>query len=141
MRTLCHDIGKKLNCGGHMTKLIRQEVGIFKSKNAINLEKIERLKDMEKVSSYIVSIDQILSFLPEIRIKAEHLDQVLNGNTLTKSVIETVPEKFESGTKFRILDRAGVPAAIVESLFDKQRYELTDRENKVFKFKRVLTTN
>ena len=141
MRTLCHDIGKKLNCGGHMTKLIRQEVGIFKSKNAISLEKIELLEDMEKVSSYIVPIDQILSFLPEIRIKTEYLDQVLNGSLLTKSVIETVPEEFSSGTKFRILDRAGFPAAIVESLFDKKRYELTDRENRVFKFKRVLTTN
>ncbi len=141
MRTLCHDIGKKLNCGGHMTKLIRQEVGVFKYKNAINLEKLEHLEDMEKVSNYILSVDQILSFLPEIRIKTDYLDQVLNGSPLTKSVIETVPEKFNCGTKFRILDRAGFPAAIVESLFDKERYELTDRQDKVFKFKRVLTTN
>jgi len=141
MRTLCYDIGNKLDCGGHMTQLIRQEVGIFKSKNTITLEKLECLEDMEKVSNYIISNDQILSFLPELRVKTEYLDQVLNGSPLTKSVIETVPEKLTSGTNFRILDSAGFPAAIVESLFDKERYELTDRQEKVFKFKRVLTTN
>ena len=141
MRTLCHDIGEKLKCGGHMKTLIRQGVGIFKNKNAINLEKLECLEDIEKVSSFILSNDQILSFLPKIQIKMEHLNQVLNGSTLFKSVIEKVPEKFSSGTKFRIIDNDGFSAAIVESIFDKDQYELMDNQDKVFKFKKVLTTN
>jgi len=40
IRTLCHDIGKKLGCGAHMSSLRRIRSGVFHIKDAISLEDI-----------------------------------------------------------------------------------------------------
>jgi len=41
MRQLCHDIGERLGCGGHMTELRRTRSGSFDISKAITLDKLE----------------------------------------------------------------------------------------------------
>jgi len=40
IRTLCHDIGKKLGCGAHMTALRRTRSGDFHIKDAVKLNEV-----------------------------------------------------------------------------------------------------
>jgi tRNA pseudouridine55 synthase len=40
IRTLCHDIGKKLGCGAHMSNLRRIRSGEFHIKDAVRLKDI-----------------------------------------------------------------------------------------------------
>ena len=44
IRTLCHDIGEKLGCGGCMESLIRTRVSTFRIEDAKTLDEIETLK-------------------------------------------------------------------------------------------------
>ena len=41
IRTLCHDIGQKLGCGGCMEKLLRTKVGIFELADTLKLSEID----------------------------------------------------------------------------------------------------
>ena len=45
IRTLCHDIGEQLGCGGTMESLTRSRVGIFGIEEALTLEQLENLRD------------------------------------------------------------------------------------------------
>ena len=42
IRTLCHDIGEKLGCGGCMEKLLRTRVGQFSLDQSLKLAEVER---------------------------------------------------------------------------------------------------
>lgn len=41
VRTLCHDLGQKLGCGGHLSKLKRTASGAFRLEQAHSLDEVE----------------------------------------------------------------------------------------------------
>lgn len=43
IRTLCHDIGEKLGCGGYMASLIRTKSSLFTIEDSITLEEFEQM--------------------------------------------------------------------------------------------------
>lgn len=45
IRTLCHDIGESLGCGGCMEELLRTQVSRFQLENAYTLSQIEESKE------------------------------------------------------------------------------------------------
>ena len=57
IRTLCHDIGEKLGCGGCMESLIRTRVSTFRIEDAKTLDEIETLKQEGKLAELLVPID------------------------------------------------------------------------------------
>lgn len=46
IRTLCHDIGQKVGCGGCMEQLLRTQVGMFRVEESLRLDEIEVLHDL-----------------------------------------------------------------------------------------------
>ena len=54
IRTLCHDIGEKLGCGGCMESLIRTRVSTFRIEDAKTLDEIETLKQEGKLAELLV---------------------------------------------------------------------------------------
>ena len=65
IRTLCHDIGEKLGCGGCMEALIRTRVGRFELKDSISLKELEKIRDEERLGEYLVSVEEMFSWSPE----------------------------------------------------------------------------
>ena len=55
IRTLCHDIGKALGCGGFMKSLIRTKCGGFEVENSVTLEEFERLWNEGEFDKILVS--------------------------------------------------------------------------------------
>ena len=47
IRTLCHDLGEKLGCGGCMERLERTRVGSFSREESITLSQVEALQKAE----------------------------------------------------------------------------------------------
>ena len=43
IRSLAHDIGKKLDSGAHLTKLIRTRIGDYKLESSLNIEDFEKI--------------------------------------------------------------------------------------------------
>ena len=81
IRTLCHDIGAALGCGGHMAALTRTRAGVFTLENALALEDVEALgtKGLEKA---LLPMDAAIAHLPAVRVEARRLSAVRNGMPL-----------------------------------------------------------
>ena len=52
IRTLCHDIGEKLGCGGCMEELTRTKVSRFTLEDSYTLEEVRQKKEREHFQRY-----------------------------------------------------------------------------------------
>ena len=82
IRTLCHDIGGRLGCGGVMESLIRSRVGIFGIEEALTLAELEKLRDEGTIASVIVSPDAIFADCRAVIVNESGRRMVQNGNRL-----------------------------------------------------------
>ncbi len=80
IRTLCHDIGGKLSCGGAMQSLVRSRVGRFRVEEALTLEELERLAHEDKISSVIIPPDAAFSHMQGVTVAESGVKLVRNGN-------------------------------------------------------------
>ena len=48
IRSIAHDLGKNLNCFGHLIKLVRVKAGDFLVENAIKLDELSSVEEVEK---------------------------------------------------------------------------------------------
>ena len=97
IRTLCHDIGKKLGCGGAMASLIRSQSGIFTIKGAYKLEELQKYADEGKLQEVVIPIERMFEKLPKVIVKEEAFKGLKNGNQLKRGEL-IFPEEapFES---------------------------------------------
>ncbi|MEC7641531.1 MAG: tRNA pseudouridine(55) synthase TruB [Nitrospinota bacterium] len=137
VRTLCQQMGDRLGCGAHLLKLTRDQIGEFNRENSITLEDLRTAKTEGTLNKKIFTMEQVLRFLPEIRIKNDHTKAVANGIALCKSFLETHPEQFQPGTKFRVSADNHL-VAVVESLTDQDDFARLGPEGVAFKLKRVF---
>lgn len=82
IRTLCHDIGAALGCGGCMKSLLRTKVGPFSVENSVTLEEIIRCRDEGRLQEMIHPTDSVFAHLPELILPPEAERFVRNGNPL-----------------------------------------------------------
>lgn len=87
IRTLCHDIGEKLGCGGCMEALERTKVGRFEMKDSLKLEEIKQLKDEGKLEDVMISIDVMFCQYPGVFVKRKWESLAKNGNPLPKNAV------------------------------------------------------
>ena len=103
IRTLCHDIGQKLGCGGAMEHLKRTKVSSFLIDDAITLGQLEELKAQDRVEEKVISVDKVFEHLPAFHVKDKFMYMVKNGNALyPNQITEEVPAK--AGLEARIYD-------------------------------------
>lgn len=104
IRTLCHDIGSKLGCGGCMKSLLRTRVGMFDIKDSLRLSEIEQLCQKEMFQEYVRKPDAVFGEFCAITVveKADRL--VYNGNAINReSIREMTAGKTE---QYRVYDSA-----------------------------------
>lgn len=82
VRTLCDDIGNKLNCGAYMSFLLRTKSGNFKLSDTVTLETLEALSIEEINSNYMFSMDYPLTDMPKVNIKKQSERYLRNGNNI-----------------------------------------------------------
>ena len=61
IRTLCHDIGQALGCGGCMSALRRTEAGAFRVEDAITIGEGQRLRDAGEIEQHLLPVDTLFS--------------------------------------------------------------------------------
>ncbi|HGJ67315.1 TPA: tRNA pseudouridine(55) synthase TruB [bacterium] len=66
IRALASDVGEKLGCGAHLSKLVRTKSGVFSLKDSIELDDIK--KDPNIAYSVLIDIGVALAFMPTIFI-------------------------------------------------------------------------
>ena len=110
IRSLCRDIGEKLNTSGCMESLVRTRVSNFDIKDAYKLSEIEKM--VKNDENFITSIEDMLNIYEKIKVPSEFDKLVLNGNKLEidtlidcKIIDGSVPANDgTNNTLFRIYD-------------------------------------
>lgn len=113
IRTLCHDIGEKLGCGGCMESLIRTRVSTFRIEDAKTLDEIEALKQEGKLAELLVPIDAMFPFYPKITVKDDWKAFAKNGNPLDLKMLKEACGQDEE-TQVRLYDESGKFIAIYQ---------------------------
>ena len=110
IRTLCHDIGQALGCGGCMESLVRTRVGDFHLEQAITLKELEEKRDAGELDSCLVTVEQIFSGLPAVTTRKQYDVLIHNGNRVSGNMLETVPQEKQ----VRMYDSSGLFTGIYE---------------------------
>ena len=113
IRTLCHDIGEKLGCGGCMESLMRTRVSTFRIEDAKTLDEIETLKQEGKLAELLVPIDAMFPSYPKITVKDDWKAFAKNGNPLDLKMLKGACGQDEE-TQVRLYDESGKFIAIYQ---------------------------
>lgn len=79
IRTLCEDIGRALDVPAHMSFLLRTAAGPFRIEDALTVSELESLRDEGRLKEKLMSCEQALMFLPELRLEAHRYTPTVNG--------------------------------------------------------------
>lgn len=90
IRTLCHDIGEKLGCGGCMEALLRTRVGSFALTDSLRLTDIEELQRAGLLEEKIVPVEAMFAQYPAFRTKTAADKLLYNGNPLERRNLQAV---------------------------------------------------
>ncbi len=88
IRTLCHDIGQKLGCGGCMEELLRTKAGIFCVEKAVKLSEIQKRAEKDTLADLLQPIDSLFPDYPKAGVKEEYRKMLLNGNRLPEQAFD-----------------------------------------------------
>ncbi len=118
IRTLCHDIGQKLGCGGTMQALERVSAGGFSIEHAIPLGRIEALASENRVQEFVTPCENLFSDCARVAAPSALVQKkLLNGNALTPEEL-AIPSGQDS-ERIRLCTVDGTFVAVYR--FDSQR--------------------
>ena len=111
VRSLAHDIGQVLGCGGHLEALRRTRVGRFSLESAATLDVLEAAG--QGASERLISLNALLSDLPAVSLTEEGLRRAGNGNALAPQHL-SAPLPAGVTDRIRVLDAAGEVLSVAE---------------------------
>lgn len=79
IRTLCHDLGQRLGCGGAMSALTRVQAGDFSLEDTLTLGEVEQLVKEGTLQQHILPVDRLFASLPAITLTEEGAKRARNG--------------------------------------------------------------
>ena len=79
IRTLCHDLGQRLGCGGAMSALTRVQAGDFSLEDALTLGEVEQLVKEGTLQQHILPVDRLFASLPAVTLTEEGAKRARNG--------------------------------------------------------------
>lgn len=103
IRTLCHDIGEKLQVGGCMEELERTKVGRFLKKDAVTLDEVRQKMEQGEGAELFTPLDQIFAELPAVTVTDAKAWMSYNGNDLPERFL-LEKEEWTDGQEVRVYD-------------------------------------
>ena len=94
IRTLCVDIGDRLQVGGHLFSLERSRVGPFHVQDALNLQDVKSAPLFYGNCQAFLTIDQALEQFPAVTVKPECVTKVINGAPIPWGAVEVSEGNF-----------------------------------------------
>lgn len=91
IRTLCHDIGERLGCGGCMEKLLRIKTAGFSVEHALRLHEVEAIaqgrdEKGRRLSDIVTPVERVLEEYPRADARRETEKQAKNGGSISSSM-------------------------------------------------------
>ena len=106
IRTLCHDIGQSLGCGGCMSSLRRVKAGVFSVDNAYSLQQVQQAADAGMAESLLLPVDSLFSAYPSYIADRTQLKRIKNGNVFGAAVDDGKYRVYSEKGEFLMLGLA-----------------------------------
>ena len=88
IRSIAHDLGEKLGCGGHLSYLLRERVGKWSFTDAFHYWEMDKQIDYGTSKSFM-NFSEILSF-PKLKLAEGKEERVKNGSPINLKDIATL---------------------------------------------------
>jgi tRNA pseudouridine55 synthase len=120
VRTLCHDMGAALGCGGCMSSLRRTRAGRFTLDSAMGLEDIQKAQEQGRHMELLQPVDSLFSGYPPLYLDEKGTKRCKNGTDIP---IPGLPEGlfrvYGPGSEFLMLGKcSGGVLTTVKSFFE-----------------------
>lgn len=103
VRTLCHDIGAALGCGGCMSSLRRTKAGCYELAQSVPMDELLSHNEPE---SLLLPVDSLFAHLPMHTVGEKQLKYVYNGAAVKASIPEGVYRVYAPDGAFLMVGRA-----------------------------------
>lgn len=103
VRTLCHDLGQALGCGGCMSSLRRVEAGQFKVENAYKLCRVQEYADMDRAEELLLPVDTLFQQLGSCTVNADQEKRLRCGNEVVMDIAAGDYRVYSAGGEFLML--------------------------------------
>lgn len=116
IRTLCHDIGQALGCGGCMQSLRRICAGAYTTDEAVPLQELLEVAEPEQ---YLRPVDSLFAGYPALTLTAKQEARCRNGNAFSLRAADGTYRVYGTDDSFLALSRveSGVMSTI-KSFFE-----------------------
>ena len=74
VRSLAHDLGQRVGCGAHLSRLRRTRSGDFRIENAVSLDTCS--------TQDVIPIESLLASFPLVEVSGQDETKVLHGNPI-----------------------------------------------------------
>jgi tRNA pseudouridine55 synthase len=114
IRTLCHDIGEQLGCGGCMKSLLRTRAGEFQMNKSLKISEIADKINEGNLDEYIRKADEMFAGYPSVNVKQEFDKLLYNGNFLSADQLVQGEAGISSEERIRVYDWHGTFVGLYE---------------------------
>ena len=105
VRSLCHDLGQALGCGGCMSGLRRTEAGGFKVEDAHTLAQAQEYADMGRAEELLLPVDSLFDRLPACRVTQRQEKKIRCGNQVASDRADGDYRVYSDAGEFLMLGR------------------------------------
>lgn len=105
VRSLAHDVGAALGCGGHLVSLVRTAVGPYRLEDCRSLERLEELAAGGRTAEFLIPLERLLPETPLIVLRPEDARRVGDGRSVP--VPEDAGGRPGPGALARLVDGEG----------------------------------
>ncbi len=106
IRTLCHDIGAALGCGGCMSALRRTEAGAFSVRDAVTIAEVQRLRDAGEIEGRLLPTDTLFSREMACTATENQAKRIRCGSAYPTELPDGVYRVYDQNGAFLMLGRA-----------------------------------
>ena len=121
IRTLCADIGKRLQCGAHMASLLRTSSGMFSLDTAITLEQLKELAEKNQLQKALLPLEKALEQYHSIVISPKGNKLLYNGNPIGEQFFEKTKGTIKQGEIILGYDSKNTLIGIYKIITEKNR--------------------
>ena len=119
IRTLCHDIGQSLGCGGCMSALRRVRAGEFSIENACTLDQVREAADRGEAEKLLLPVDSLFRQDPALSLNARDEKRIRSGGVFPVAVQDGQYRAYGSDGGFLALVRVtGGELKSIKSFFE-----------------------
>lgn len=135
IRSLAHDLGQKLGCGGYLSHLTRTACGRLTVEEAVTIEELEAANESGEIESHVLSIGKALGF-SAVTVTEGFSTRVRDGGRPAAADILRLNGGFAVGDHLLVMDPRGTVMAVGTA--EVSSTQLTGQRGAILRYERVL---